>query len=88
MLKLELLNPRYRPQLPLSSVAYPDLGPGAFLTPGSGMNKKKSRSGSEDRDIPDHISENLETFFGLKILKLFDADKDPGSEIFLTLDDP
>jgi hypothetical protein len=41
------------------------------------MNKKKSRSGSEDRDIPDHISENLETFFGLKILKFFDVDPDP-----------
>jgi hypothetical protein len=48
---------------------------------------KKSRSGS-GMNIPDHISENLETFFGLKILKLFDADNDPGSEIFLTLDDP
>jgi hypothetical protein len=36
-------------------------------------------------NIPDHISESLETvFFGLKILKFFDADPDPGSGIFLT----
>jgi hypothetical protein len=30
-------------------------------------------------NIPDHISERLEKFFGLKILKYFDAD--PGSGI-------
>jgi hypothetical protein len=35
-------------------------------------------------NIPDHISESLEKFFGLKILKFFDAD--PGSVIFLALD--
>jgi hypothetical protein len=35
-------------------------------------------------NIPDHISESLETILGLKILKFFDAD--PGSEILLTLD--
>jgi hypothetical protein len=29
---------------------------------------------------PDHISESLETFFWVKILKLFDAD--PGGKIF------
>jgi hypothetical protein len=27
---------------------------------------------------PDHISESLETTFGVKILKFFDADPDPG----------
>jgi hypothetical protein len=37
-------------------------------------------------NIPDHISESLETFFRLKILKFFDADLDPGSGILLTLD--
>jgi hypothetical protein len=42
--------------------------------PGSGMN------------IPDHSSESLETFLGLKILKFFYSDPDPGSGIFLTLD--
>ncbi len=40
--------------------------------PGSGMN------------IPNHISDSLETIFGAKILEFFDADADPG--IFLTLD--
>ncbi len=34
--------------------------------------------------IPDHISESLETIFGVKVLKFFDVDADPG--IFLTLD--
>jgi hypothetical protein len=44
---------------------------------------KKSRTGS-GINIPDHISESLETIFWVKKLKFFDAD--PGSEIFLTLD--
>jgi hypothetical protein len=42
----------------------PDLGSGAFLTPGS-------RSGMNNTD---HISERLETIFGFKKLKFFDAD--------------
>jgi hypothetical protein len=33
--------------------------------------------------IPDHISESLETIFWVKFL---DADPDPGSGIYLTLD--
>jgi hypothetical protein len=33
-----------------------------------------------------HISESLKKFLGLKILKFFDADPDPGFKIFLTLD--
>jgi hypothetical protein len=37
-------------------------------------------------NIPDHISESLETVFLVKILKFFDSDPDPGSGIFLTLD--
>jgi hypothetical protein len=37
-------------------------------------------------NITDHISDSLETFFGLKIFKFFDADADPGSGIFLTQD--
>jgi hypothetical protein len=37
-------------------------------------------------NIPDHFPENIETIFGLKIHKFFDAELDPGSEIFLTLD--
>jgi hypothetical protein len=36
--------------------------------------------------IPDLFSESLKTiFWGLGILKFFDADPDPGTEIFLTL---
>jgi hypothetical protein len=49
----------------LGSVADPDPGSGAFLTPGSGVGKKSdpdpaSRSGMNN---PDHISERLETIF-------------------------
>jgi hypothetical protein len=44
---------------------------------------KKSRFGS-GMNIPDHISESLETIFWAKILEFFDTDADPG--IFLTLD--
>ncbi len=42
-----------------------------------------SRSGM---NIPDKFSESLEIVFWVKILKFFDADPDPGSVIFLTLD--
>jgi hypothetical protein len=48
-------------------VADPDPGSGAFFTSGSGMGRK-GRSGS-GMNILDHISESLETIFGLKILK-------------------
>jgi hypothetical protein len=48
---------------------------------------KNSRSGS-GMNIPDHISESLETIFLVKILRFFDADQDPGSGIFLTLYPP
>jgi hypothetical protein len=50
----------------------PDSGSGIYPDLGSGTN------------IPDHISESLEKFFRIKILKFFDAN--PGSGIFLTLD--
>ncbi len=64
------------------SVADPDSGSAAFLTLGSGMGKK-SESGSRIRtgmNNPDHISDRLETFFGLKILEFFDADPGSGME--------
>ncbi len=61
-----------------------DTGSGAFWTAGSGKGKK-SGSGF-GMNIQDHFSENLETVFRLKILKFFDADPDPGSGTFLTLD--
>jgi hypothetical protein len=47
------------------------------MNPRSGMGKK-SRSGS-GTNIPDHISESLDTW--VKILKFFDAVPDPGSGI-------
>ncbi len=54
------------------------------MTPGSGIGKKYgSVSGM---NIPDHFFRSLEAVLGLKILKFLDADPDPGSEIFLTLD--
>jgi hypothetical protein len=43
---------------------------------------KKSKSGS-GLNIPDHISESLETIFWVKNTA---ADPDPGSGIFLILD--
>ncbi len=70
----------------ISSVADLVPGSGAFLTPGTGMDKKNQDPdpGSvSGMNIPDHISESLETIFGLRILKFF---ADPGSGIFLTLD--
>ncbi len=48
---------------------------GFILTPVSGMGK---RSGS-GINIPDFVSESIETIFGLKMLKFCDADPDPGS---------
>ncbi len=52
-------------RIPLTSVADPDPGSGAFLIPGSGMGKK-SGSGSGINN-PDHISESLETNVWVKI---------------------
>jgi hypothetical protein len=53
-------------------------GSGAFFTPGSGIRDgKKSRSGS-GMNIPDHISESLETtFFGLKYFNSLMRIRDP-----------
>jgi hypothetical protein len=60
------------------SVADPDPGSGAFLTPGFRI-VKKSRSGP-GKTNPDHISESLgNNFLGLKYLN-FDAD--PGWKKF------
>jgi hypothetical protein len=53
------------------------------LDPGFKMGKK-SRSGS-GMNIPEHISERLETIFGIKILKFFDADADSGSGIIFVM---
>jgi hypothetical protein len=52
-----------------ASVADPDPGSDAFLTPGSWIQDqrwvKKSKSGS-GMNIPDHVSESLETNFWVK----------------------
>jgi hypothetical protein len=45
------------------------------LTPGSEIGKK-SRAGS-GMNIPDYISESLETIIWIKIRALIDADADP-----------
>jgi hypothetical protein len=49
---------------------------------------KRSRSGSEVRDEHpgSYFRELRGNFWGFEILKFFDADPDPGSEIFLTHD--
>jgi hypothetical protein len=48
------------------SVAEPDPGSGAFLTPGSGIRIRDEQSGSYFLELRNH-------FFGLKKLKFFDA---------------
>ncbi len=63
-----------------SSVADPDSGSGAFLTPGSGMGKK-SGSGSWMNN-PNHIFESLTKFFWVKILNFFDVDPGSGMKKF------
>jgi hypothetical protein len=68
-----------------SSVADPDPGLGAFLTPGSGIRDgRKSASGSGIRDGQPgsyflEFRNHFFAFFGVKILKFFD--EDPGSGI-------
>jgi hypothetical protein len=37
-------------------------------------------------NIPDHVSESVKKNFWVKIPNFIDADPDPGSGIFLTLD--
>ncbi len=54
------MNPKSKPDNINTSVG--DQGSGDLLTPGSGIGDvKKSESGM---NIPDHISESLETIFG------------------------
>jgi hypothetical protein len=53
-------------------ISVADPGSGDFLTAGSGMGRK-SGSGSGMKN-PNHIFECLEPFFGVKILKFFEAD--------------
>jgi hypothetical protein len=64
---------------PQKSVADSDPGSGAFLSldPGSGMGKK-TKSGS-GMNIPDHISESLETIFWVKNTLMRIRIRDPES---------
>jgi hypothetical protein len=69
----------------LISVANPDPGFGAFLTPGSGMGKETQDPDPETvsgMNNPDHISESLEPIFWVKILDFFDVDPGSGMEKF------
>jgi hypothetical protein len=50
------------------------------------MGKNQDPDPGSGTNNPDHISESLETIFWVKILEFFDANPDPGSVIFLTLD--
>ncbi len=66
-----------------SSVADPDPGSGAFLTPVSRMGKtSKSRSGIriQDEHLKSYFWEFSNNFLGLKYL-IFYADPDPGAGI-------
>ncbi len=80
-----MINRKFKLLSPFCSVADPDPGFGAFLTPGY---KIKIRILDPDLGwtARDHISESLEKIFWVKntVLKLFDADQDPGSKIFLS----
>ncbi len=58
--------------------------PVADPDPGWVKNQDPDTGSRSGMNIPDHISESLETIFGLKILEFFYAD--PGCGIFLTLD--
>jgi hypothetical protein len=50
-----------------ANVADPDLGSGAFSTPGSGMGIKSRYGIRIPKNIPDHIFEDLEIIFGLNL---------------------
>jgi hypothetical protein len=50
----------------LNSVADPDPGSGAFLTPGSRIRDGKKSGSGFGMNNPDHISELKKQFFGLK----------------------
>jgi hypothetical protein len=66
-------------------VADPDPGSGTFLIPGSGSGKKSgSGFGIRDESSRSFFRELRNSFFGLKIIKFFDADPDPGSGIFIS----
>jgi hypothetical protein len=48
------------------------------LDPGSGSRIRDEKKSGSGMNIQDHFYESLETVFGLKILKFFDADPELG----------
>jgi hypothetical protein len=68
----------------VNSVADPDPGSGAFLTPGSGVGRKSAfGSGIRDEQPVSYFLElrnHILVFLGLKKLKFFDADPGSGME--------
>jgi hypothetical protein len=50
-----------------------------FLTPRSGIRIRDDKKSGSGINIQDIVSKSLETVFGLKILKYFDANPDPES---------
>jgi hypothetical protein len=64
-----------------ASVADPVRDPVPFRSLDPGWVKNQDPYPGSGMNIPDHISESLKQFFGLKILKFFDADPDLGSGI-------
>ncbi len=60
------------------------IGIRCFLILGSGTGIRDRKNSGSGMNILDYYSESLETVLGLKILKFFDADLDPGAGIFLS----
>jgi hypothetical protein len=69
-----------RGRIQTNSVADPGSGIRCLFDPGSRIRDGEKISIRIRMNIPDHISESLETIFCVKILKFFDAD--PGSGNF------
>jgi hypothetical protein len=64
-----------------------DPGSGAFYSRDKGCGtEEKSEYGIRDENPESFFQELIRKSLGLKILKFFDEDSDPGSGIYLTLD--
>jgi hypothetical protein len=55
-----------------------------LLIPGYGIRIRDGKNPGTEINIPIHISESLVRIFGLKIIKFFVVDLDPGTGAFLT----
>jgi hypothetical protein len=76
------------PFLPRDPVPFLPRDPVPFLLwdPGWVKNQDPDPTSGSGVNILDHISGSLETIFWVTLIKFFNADADPGSKIFLTLD--